>query len=196
MNEAQQSLKQSGLLLALREVIQQAFEAEDVEGLAEKLCKVAKINEAGEVAGRVLEMCRKRNYSMHWSARIAYLMLEAAELGEALRGKGSSSPKAEAVDVLMVLMSITEELGIDFNEIVLGAHVKTQEMLTKPIYEGEAISPWVVTTVHEEVRTGELEERVRVTNDAQGLSFDAENEAAARWLKSVLESRPCPSIAS
>jgi NTP pyrophosphatase (non-canonical NTP hydrolase) len=57
-------------------------------------------------------MAQKRTWVMHWSTRGVYLRLEASELSEALRGKGTSSVKSEAADVLLVLRTITESVGI------------------------------------------------------------------------------------
>ena len=69
------------------------------------------------LAPRVLAMCKQRNWSLHWTSRGAYLHLEASELIEALRGK-RGDPLAEAADVLLVLMSITENAGIDWSAVV------------------------------------------------------------------------------
>ena len=69
------------------------------------------------LAPRVLAMCKQRKWSLHWTSRGAYLHLEASELIEALRGKGGD-PLAEAADVLLVLMSITENAGIDWSAVV------------------------------------------------------------------------------
>ena len=69
------------------------------------------------LASRVLAMCKKRDWSLHWTARGSYLHLEASELIESLRGK-RGDPKSEAADVLLVLMSITENAGIAWSDVL------------------------------------------------------------------------------
>ena len=66
---------------------------------------------------RILEICRRRGWAVDWSARGAYLHLEASELIEAVRGK-RGDPTSEAADVLLVLMSITEANNIPWSEVV------------------------------------------------------------------------------
>lgn len=74
---------------------------------------------------------------MHWTHRGAYLHLEASELIEAVRGKGNSNPTDEAGDVLLVLMSITQHAGINFNDVVAAALKKLAHLETAPPYPGE-----------------------------------------------------------
>jgi hypothetical protein len=66
---------------------------------------------------RVLAMCKKRGWDLSWSSRGVYLHLEASELIEALRGK-HGDPLSEAADVLLVLMSITENAGIPWCDVL------------------------------------------------------------------------------
>jgi NTP pyrophosphatase (non-canonical NTP hydrolase) len=66
---------------------------------------------------RVLAMCKKRGWDLSWSSRGVYLHLEASELIEALRGK-HGDPLSEAADVLLVLMSITENAGIPWGNVL------------------------------------------------------------------------------
>jgi hypothetical protein len=66
---------------------------------------------------RVLAMCKKRGWDLSWSSRGVYLHLEASELTEALRGK-HGDPLSEAADVLLVLMSITENAGIPWGDVL------------------------------------------------------------------------------
>jgi hypothetical protein len=66
---------------------------------------------------RILTMCKKRGWSLHWTSRGAYLHLEASELIEAIRGK-HGDPLSEAADVLLVLMSITENAGIPWCDVL------------------------------------------------------------------------------
>ena len=51
-------------------------------------------------AQRILSICKKRGWSLHWTHRGAYLHLEASELIEAIRGK-RGDPILEAADVLI-----------------------------------------------------------------------------------------------
>jgi NTP pyrophosphatase (non-canonical NTP hydrolase) len=88
------------------------------------------------LAAYVVEMCRHRGWSMHWTHRGAYLHLEASELIEAIRGK-HGDPLKEAADVLLVLMSITEYRGIPWREVERQAKAKCEEMMTRPRYDGE-----------------------------------------------------------
>jgi hypothetical protein len=66
---------------------------------------------------RILTMCKKRGWDLSWSSRGVYLHLEASELIEALRGK-HGDPLSEAADVLLVLMSITENAGIPWCDVL------------------------------------------------------------------------------
>ena len=66
---------------------------------------------------RILAMCKKRGWSLKWADRGCYLHLESSELIESLRGK-RGEPVAEAADVLLVLMSITEHAGIPWADVV------------------------------------------------------------------------------
>lgn len=87
---------------------------------------------------RVLAMCIARNWSLHWTARGAYLHLEASELIEAIRGK-HGDPKKEAADVLIVLQSITEANGIPWADVEAQAAMRVAELTAtadKP-YAGE-----------------------------------------------------------
>lgn len=93
------------------------------------------------LASRVLAMCQKRDWCLHWTSRGAYLHLESSELIEAIRGKGTSTPKEEAGDVLLVLMSITEAAGISFDQVIAEATAKCAKLETLPRYEGEEVKP-------------------------------------------------------
>lgn len=92
------------------------------------------------LAADILDMCLQRQWITHWTARGAYLHLEASELIEAIRGK-HGDPLSEAADVLIVLMSITESNGIPFSEVVLKAQQTCAALKSKPRYAGEEYSP-------------------------------------------------------
>jgi len=89
-----------------------------------------------QLPGDVLQMCRIRDWSLHWTARGAYLHLESSELIEAVRGK-HGDPLKEAADVLIVLMSITSSNGIAWEEVLEKARSIVDELMTKPRYVGE-----------------------------------------------------------
>ena len=88
------------------------------------------------LAPRVLAMCKQRKWSLHWTSRGAYLHLEASELIEALRGK-RGDPLAEAADVLLVLMSITENAGIDWSAVVQQTAATCSRLEACDHYPGE-----------------------------------------------------------
>jgi len=85
---------------------------------------------------RILAMCKKRGWSMTWSARGAYLHLKASEFIEALRGK-RGDPKCEAADVLLVLMSMTEHNGIPWSDVVAQTAATCAKLETMGPYAGE-----------------------------------------------------------
>ena len=89
-----------------------------------------------ELAADVLAMCRKREWSLHWTARGAYLHLESSELIEAIRGK-HGDPLSEAADVLLVLMSITQNEGIAFTDVVEQARRTVVKLNKAARYKGE-----------------------------------------------------------
>jgi NTP pyrophosphatase (non-canonical NTP hydrolase) len=76
------------------------------------------VGELERLAQRSTESCRMRGWALDWSRRGAYLFLESAELVEALRGKGQSTPEEECADVLTVLLSIIGAFGLDVGEIL------------------------------------------------------------------------------
>lgn len=92
-----------------------------------------------ELPARVVAMCKKRGWSMHWTHRGAYLHLEASELIEAIRGK-RGDPIDESGDVLLVLMSITEYNSIPFSKTIEAAIKKLEWLETSPPYRGEECS--------------------------------------------------------
>lgn len=59
-----------------------------------------------EFAAAALAVCSQNGWKRDWQHGGGYLHLEASEFVEALRGKGDSTPEAEAADVLFVLLSV------------------------------------------------------------------------------------------
>jgi len=94
------------------------------------------VSEESLLPARVLAMCRKRGWDLHWTCRGAYLHLEASELIEALRGK-RGDPLAEAADVLLVLMSITENAGISWADVLTQTAMTCARLETCAPYPGE-----------------------------------------------------------
>lgn len=89
-----------------------------------------------DLAKQVLEVCKKRGWSLHWTHRGVYLHLESSELIESLRGK-EGVPLNEAADVLFVLMSITEHNGISWKDVEEQTQKLVDDLNTKPRYDGE-----------------------------------------------------------
>jgi hypothetical protein len=85
---------------------------------------------------RILTMCKKRGWDLSWSSRGVYLHLEASELIEALRGK-HGDPLSEAADVLLVLMSITENAGIPWGNVLEQTAVTCARLEVCDPYPGE-----------------------------------------------------------
>lgn len=77
-----------------------------------------------------LKMCHERDWSLHWTHRGAYLHLEVSELIEAIRGK-RGNPVDEAADVLIVLMSITENHLIDWTDVLTHARQKIKDKIAE-----------------------------------------------------------------
>jgi NTP pyrophosphatase (non-canonical NTP hydrolase) len=92
--------------------------------------------DADGISSLVLEVCKSRGWSLHWTHRGAYLHLEASELIEAVRGK-RGSVLGEAADVLFVLMSITANAGIRFSDVIQQLQTTAATLMTKPHYAGE-----------------------------------------------------------
>jgi hypothetical protein len=88
------------------------------------------------LAADILAVCRLRRWNMNWTSRGVYLHLEASELIEALRGK-RGDPLSEAADVLLVLMSITENAGMPWDTVMQRAREICEELKTRPRYAGE-----------------------------------------------------------
>lgn len=106
-------------------------EIEDAERRAEAMRE-----DAGRLPARIIEMCKRRGWSLHWTHRGAYLHLESSELVEAVRGK-HGDPLKEAADVLLVLMSITESNGIAWADVRITANKIVEDLMVKPPYPGE-----------------------------------------------------------
>lgn len=87
-----------------------------------------------------LGVCGARGWSLHWTARGAYLHLEASELIEAWRGKGESTVAEEAGDVLLVLFSILGASGYTWQQALAAALNKIDDLRTRPRYPGEEYS--------------------------------------------------------
>jgi hypothetical protein len=71
----------------------------------------------GDLPARVLAMCRQRNWSLDWTCR--------------------GDPKAEAADVLLVLMSITENAGIPWGDVLEQVAATCTQLENCGRYSGE-----------------------------------------------------------
>lgn len=126
------------------------FQRAALDNAAGQDVEIAGRSPHGEVAGstpahlapaaplpeRILAVCRKRGWTLHWTHRGAYLHLESSELIEAIRGK-HGDPLKEAADVLFVLMSITQSNGIKWESVEETCSQIVDDLSTKPIYPGE-----------------------------------------------------------
>lgn len=107
------------------------------DDVADPIAAVAEMRgDYDDLPHRVLAMCKARNWSLHWTARGAYLHLEASELIEALRGK-RGDPTSEAADVLLVLMSITESNGINWASVIRKCDETVERLENAAPYPGE-----------------------------------------------------------
>lgn len=84
---------------------------------------------------KVFELCRERHWSMLPSARLGFHVLEAAELTEALKGKGGDEIE-EAGDLLFTAVAMIPP-RISLADVLYRAELKRQHLLTKPPYQGE-----------------------------------------------------------
>jgi len=129
--------------------------------------------DVNEVARRVLAVCRRRGWSLHWESRSAQLHGKASELMDAVRGKRGVVLE-EAGDVLFCLMAVTEHSGIPFSEVIAQAERKAATLLSKPRYIGEEFNDpeleqqvyeafkdrgWIIPTTEAEVERVESLER-------------------------------------
>lgn len=83
---------------------------------------------------KVLDLCQHRSWSMQVLARLGSLCAEAAELAEAVRGKGRSTTLSESADVLFTLLALSPH-GLP--EIVEALRLKITATRDLPPYQGE-----------------------------------------------------------
>lgn len=114
------------------EAIRDTYFDQTCHGCAKRLGAI----EEATLPADILALCRARGWNLHWTHRGAYLHLESSELIEALRGK-RGDPLHEAADVLLVLMSITENAGIPWSAVMKQARATCEELKTRPRYAGE-----------------------------------------------------------
>lgn len=135
-----------GFAPGLSELYDQRIHQDDVEYVRVDSQAVGEGQQPIEaLAGDVLAVCKQRGWSLHWTHRGAYLHLESSELIEAVRGK-RGDVLGEAGDVLLVLMSITENAGISFGQVVEQTRATVDSLKTKPHYAGEEFAPPKETT--------------------------------------------------
>jgi NTP pyrophosphatase (non-canonical NTP hydrolase) len=88
---------------------------------------MSRFNVAADKAG---DVCERFGWDRGWSAAGCYLHLEVSEFIEALRGKGDSTPLAEAADVLFVLLSTCKANGMDVDEVVAALDARCEGLLS------------------------------------------------------------------
>ena len=93
---------------------------------------------ADSLPDRILAVVRARKWGDAWPTRYAYLSLEAAELVEAIRGKGGD-PTAEAADTLLCLMALCRSAGIDWDAVEAHAAQTVSRLEVAPRYAGEHV---------------------------------------------------------
>jgi len=67
---------------------------------------------------RIGHVVRKRGWKKNWSSGGCYIHLEVSEFIESLRGKGKSTPEAEAGDVLVALFAVLDWYKIPISEVI------------------------------------------------------------------------------
>ena len=85
---------------------------------------------------RIIKICEKRKWSLHWTWRCANLQLEISEMFEAIRGK-HGNPTEEAGDVLIGFLATTGANNIKWQDILNAADKKISFLEQAPRYEGE-----------------------------------------------------------
>lgn len=88
---------------------------------------------------QALGLCRHRNWSERWDARLAQHTLEAAEFSEALRDK-KGDPIEEAGDLIFTALAMIPE-SISLEAVFARNQIKVAEMFEKPPYVGEQREP-------------------------------------------------------
>lgn len=81
----------------------------------------------------VMAVCEKRGWATTWVDRSSYLFLEAAELTEAIRGKGGDTLE-ESADVLFTFLALTPH---ELEEIIPVLIKKCHDLMFKGRYPGE-----------------------------------------------------------
>ena len=144
------------------------------------------------LAPRVLAMCKQRKWSLHWTSRGAYLRLEASELIEALRGK-RGDPLAEAADVLLVLMSITENAGIDWSAVVQRTAATCSRLEACDQYPGEErMDSLTAPPAPEMGEVGELVDRLGWIADELGDTGWSDDSASVARAATLLQQLAAP----
>lgn len=87
----------------------------------------------------VLLICKKRGWTLNHEGRGFHLHQESSELMEAIRGK-HGNPVDEAADVLFVLMSITENHGISWEDVIASLNNKINTLETRQLYSSEIVN--------------------------------------------------------
>ncbi len=70
------------------------------------------------LSDRIGQVVKKRGWKKNWSSGGCYIHLEVSEFIESLRGKGSSTPAAEAGDILVALFAVLDHYDIPISDVV------------------------------------------------------------------------------
>lgn len=76
------------------------------------------IAELQKMVDRCGSVCKDKGWKKNWILGGCYLHLEVSEFVESLRGKGKSTPTAEAGDILMALFSVLEYYEIPIRDVI------------------------------------------------------------------------------
>jgi NTP pyrophosphatase (non-canonical NTP hydrolase) len=75
------------------------------------------IQDIQTLADRIGAVAKHRNWKKNWSSGGCYIHLEVSEFIEALRGKGDTTPAAEAGDILVALFAVLDWYKIPVAEV-------------------------------------------------------------------------------
>ena len=75
------------------------------------------IKDLQSLADRIGAVARHRDWKKNWSSGGCYIHLEVSEFIEALRGKGDTTPAAEAGDILVALFAVLDWYKISVADV-------------------------------------------------------------------------------
>ena len=93
------------------------------------------MNDVDQFAKDSLDFAKGMGWTKDWSRGGCYIHLEASEFIESLRGK-KGKPIEELGDVLMTVLSVAENYGLNPTEAMRKCRIKMDKLLAKKL-EGE-----------------------------------------------------------